>query len=38
MAGWSGLSYMLIGPAMSINGSVRGKIRKRLEAEHKTDA
>jgi hypothetical protein len=25
---------MLIGPAMSINGVVRGKRRKRLEADH----
>jgi len=35
MAGWSGLSYMLIGPAMSINGSVRAKMRRKLVAAHK---
>lgn len=31
MSGWAGLSYFLLGPALTIHGTVRGKQRRKLE-------
>ena len=30
-SGWAGLTYFLLGPALAIHGTIRGKGRKRLE-------
>jgi uncharacterized membrane protein len=31
MAGWAGFSYFLLGPALTIHGTVRGRQRRKLE-------
>ena len=32
LSGWAGLVYFLLGPALTIHGTIRGKRRKKLEA------
>jgi len=33
-AGWAGLIYIIIGPALTIYHTLRGRMRKKLYSEH----